>query len=259
VAVADTIADWSNTGEQGKGGWTYGFFIKTNAALMYASNRFSAFPSGTGPHSTANFWNGEAWQWFEGDPPFDYISETFCKPSIIPGGSTTNNLEHWVIRRWVSEIAGPIQIDWHFSKRELTGINTTARIFHNGTQRDTVTINSNDFAGVARTTASFNVGVGDFIDITVEPGANVIGDLSSLNATIFASTTVSSQFLSDVGNLMTNINSSAYLRLPFTVGSIQGLTSVKLRLKYDDGIVASLNGSPIASANNGIRTGTRWR
>jgi hypothetical protein len=255
VAVADTIADWSNTGEQGKGGWTYGFFIKTNAAVVYASNRFAAFPSGTGPHSSANFWNGEAWQWFEGDPPFDYVSETLSKPSIIPGGSTTNNQEHWVIRRWVSEISGPIQVDWHFSKRELTGLNTTAKIFHNGTQRDIITVVSNDFAGSAKTTSSFNVQVGDFIDITVEPGTDVVGDLSSLNATIFASTTVSNQFLSDVGSLMTNINSSAYLRLPFTVGSVQGLNSLKLRLKYDDGFVVYLNGSPIAAANN---SDTNW-
>jgi hypothetical protein len=247
VAVADTINDWSDTGQQGKGGWTYGFYIKTNA--VYAPNRFSAFPSGTGPHSTANFWNGEAWQWFEGNPPFDYIGQTFCKPSTNFVGSSTNNLEHWVIRRWVSEVTGVVQIDWHFSKRELTGINTTAKIFQNGTQRDTITVSTNDFVGSTKTTLSFNVSAGDLIDFTVEPGADIVGDLCSLNATIFASTTVSNQFLSDVGNLMTNINSSAYLRLPFTVSSVQGLASLLLRLKYDDGFVAYLNGTPIGAAN----------
>jgi len=41
--VADTIADWSDIGQQGYKSWTYGSFIKTNATTTYAVSRFGAF------------------------------------------------------------------------------------------------------------------------------------------------------------------------------------------------------------------------
>ena len=251
--LADTSADWSETGAQGYRGWTYGFFVKTNASLAYASNRFSAFPSGTGPHSVANFWNGESWEWFDGDPPFDMIGRTISRPSIFASSSSTNNLEHWVIRRWVSEITGAVSIDWHFAKQDLSGLtagsSATAKIFHNGTQRDSSTVTFGNFIGTNKTTASFNVSVGDVIDFTVEPGSDIVGDICFFNATIYGVTTLSNQFNSDVGTLMTNINATSYLRIPFTITDPAVLNTLTLRIKYDDGVAAYLNGSPVAGFN----------
>src|SRR5882762_6517596 len=133
------MADWSPTGTQGEKGWFYGFFSKTNTSVTYTDGRFVPFPNAAGPHSAANFWNGESWHWFSGDPPFDTIGQVLCEPSIYPSGGT-NGFEHWVIRRWVSEISGLVTIDWHFAKQDPTGSGATARIFQNGSQKDTITL-----------------------------------------------------------------------------------------------------------------------
>ncbi|KKL99387.1 hypothetical protein LCGC14_1814910, partial [marine sediment metagenome] len=47
----------------------------------------------------------------------------------------------------------------------------------------------------------------------------------------------------DVVAQMKDVNSSAYLRLPFTVAEGASYDSLALRMKYDDGFVANLNGT----------------
>ena len=61
-SLTKLLADWSDAGVQGFNNWSYGFWIKTNASLTYSASRFTAFPSGTGPHSRANFWDGAVWR-----------------------------------------------------------------------------------------------------------------------------------------------------------------------------------------------------
>ena len=54
-------------------------------------------------------------------------------------------------------------------------------------------------------------------------------------------------------------NSTVYIRIPFSVDSLEGLTRLVFRMKYDDGFIAYLNGTEIASGNppNGAnRAGT---
>jgi hypothetical protein len=53
----------------------------------------------------------------------------------------------------------------------------------------------------------------------------------------------------DIGGQMEGINSSAYVRIPFTVDNPLALQSLTLRMKYDDGFVAYLNGHLVASRN----------
>jgi hypothetical protein len=43
--------------------------------------------------------------------------------------------------------------------------------------------------------------------------------------------------------------SSAYLRIPFTVGPTGRFENLRLKMRYDDGFVAWLNGVRVASAN----------
>jgi len=250
--VADTIADWSVSGTQGEKNWSYGWFNVTTGGV-YATSKFVPFPNGTGPHSSANYWNGEAWKWFDGDPPFDTIGQLEMRPSAFATGGANGNT-HWAIRRWISEVSGTIQVDWHIGKKDLTGSGMVGGIYQNGTQRDTFSITAADFVGTNRTITISGVQVGDAIDIVATPGTvsatdAISGDVCFLNAVIHGNGTLTGQFASDVGNLMTNINSSAYLRLPFTVadaGTISGLT---LRMKYEDGFVAYLNGNRVTAAN----------
>jgi len=249
AVVADSINDWSFSGAQGDKNWFYGLYDRTaDNNATYEPSNFVAFPSGSGPHSDANFWTGAQWKWFDGQPPFDLIGQLECMPSIYPSG-TTNGNDHRIVRRWVSELTGTLYIDWHLSKKDLTGGGVIGRVYRNGAQLDTVTTAGNDFAGASRAITVSAVQAGDFIDFMVEPGIDVVGDLSFFNATIHAVTTLSNQFRTDVGAVMTNINSTAYLRLPFNVDTISGLDALTLRIKADDGFAAYLNGTLVASRN----------
>jgi len=69
----------------------------------------------------------------------------------------------------------------------------------------------------------------------------------------------------DVSAEMKNINSGAFIRIPFSADNIAGLDSLSLEMRYNDGFVAYLNGTRVASANapggtpvwNGAATATR--
>ena len=53
----------------------------------------------------------------------------------------------------------------------------------------------------------------------------------------------------NVKTAMRNVNSSAYVRIPFTVSSPADVQMLRLNMKYDDGYVAWLNGVEIARRN----------
>ncbi|NIP93009.1 MAG: hypothetical protein GWO24_05935, partial [Akkermansiaceae bacterium] len=53
---------------------------------------------------------------------------------------------------------------------------------------------------------------------------------------------------SDVQDLMFNGGTSIYIRIPFEVADPSGIAGLTLRMKYDDGFVAYLNGDPEAVA-----------
>jgi hypothetical protein len=53
----------------------------------------------------------------------------------------------------------------------------------------------------------------------------------------------------DVGPIMSNINASAYIRLAFSVDNVTNVALFTLRMRYDDGFVAYLNGVEVLRAN----------
>ena len=53
----------------------------------------------------------------------------------------------------------------------------------------------------------------------------------------------------DLASLMRSNSASAYVRLPFTVDDPLQITRLLLRVRYDDGFVASLNGTVVATRN----------
>lgn len=58
----------------------------------------------------------------------------------------------------------------------------------------------------------------------------------------------------DVGSVMNEINTSVYIRIPFPVENPDRLETLELRMKYDDGFVAYLNGVRVAGANPPVGT-----
>ncbi|MFT5853853.1 MAG: hypothetical protein ACI8XO_001094 [Verrucomicrobiales bacterium] len=53
----------------------------------------------------------------------------------------------------------------------------------------------------------------------------------------------------DVGAAMEGTNGTVYIRVPFNVADPDAFTSLTLRMKYDDGFVAYLNGTQVTAAN----------
>ncbi|HKX60969.1 MAG TPA: lamin tail domain-containing protein, partial [Verrucomicrobiae bacterium] len=264
--VADSISDWSTAGKQGEKNWYYGYWNSgTNIPLpAYTAANFTPFPRSDGPFGAANFWTGREWDWWNGDPPIDEIGERL----MWANGLNNTNI-HWVIRRWRSEVSGPVIVDWTVTKLEASGAGVSVRVFHNGIQRDFVTLPGTNAPIVRRSTILSNVQVGDPIDIVLDPtgiggGYGDGGDPSFVTAVIRGSPSLTGQIFSTIQSSMQNIGSSAYLRIPFTVTDPAAIQFLTLRMKYDDGFAAWINGVPVASANspldplwNSTATGTR--
>ncbi|HWN97277.1 MAG TPA: LamG-like jellyroll fold domain-containing protein, partial [Methylomirabilota bacterium] len=53
----------------------------------------------------------------------------------------------------------------------------------------------------------------------------------------------------DVGTAMSNINASAYLRIPFTITEPTNVSQLTLRVRHDDGFAAFINGTEVARVN----------
>ena len=56
-------------------------------------------------------------------------------------------------------------------------------------------------------------------------------------------------FRTDVSSVMKNVNASVYVRIPFQVDDVAAVDDLLLRVKFDDGYMAYLNGSPIDTQN----------
>jgi hypothetical protein len=251
TVVADSAADWSSSGTQGEKNWVQGYFYGgTNAVTpTYRATDFVAFPRDNGPHSTNNFWDGAAWDWFNGDPPFTEIGQYVMNPNGINAV-----FQHWAIRRWVSEVGGTITVDWTVTKLEATGGGVSARLFHNGTQRDVMTLAGNTATPVSRSTVISGVQAGDFIDLALEPSGiggtfGDGGDRSLVSAVIRGTPSLTSQISSSLEDDMLDFSSSAFIRIPFTVGDPSAIQFLILRMKFDDGFAAYLNGQLVAGAN----------
>jgi hypothetical protein len=83
------------------------------------------------------------------------------------------------------------------------------------------------------------------------------GTTGSYNADVYLSTTAApvgstsygSLIQTDIGSQMFGVNSSVYIRVPFNVDDPTDFTILKLRMKYDDGFVAYINGVEVARRN----------
>jgi len=64
----------------------------------------------------------------------------------------------------------------------------------------------------------------------------------------------------DVNSEMRNVNSAIYVRIPFVVTNVADVSRLTLRMRYDDGFQAYINGDASVSVNApDIWIGIRWR
>ena len=83
----------------------------------------------------------------------------------------------------------------------------------------------------------------DFDDSAWDTAATGIGyETSSGYETLFGAG-------GDVEEAMDGVNTTIYVRLPFELSDTAGIASVTLRMKYDDGFIAYLNGVRVAEGN----------
>jgi hypothetical protein len=75
------------------------------------------------------------------------------------------------------------------------------------------------------------------------------GGLAVRSLPVGSGTGYRSLITTDLQAEMFNVNASAYLRIPFTVTNAVEMKTLSLRLKYDDGFIAYLNGTEVARRN----------
>ena len=101
---------------------------------------------------------------------------------------------------------------------------------------------------------------GDEVEFFASPGTlttfgatfQLVGDTASggLAAFTVPSGTGGGVIATNIAGLMQNVNASCYVRAPFTATGPGALTSLALRMRYNDGYTAYLNGSVIAQKNS---------
>lgn len=239
--LADSTADWSVTGDQGDRNWYYGFYDRTGDTLAaYQTNDFAMFPD--------PFWNGTSWAWPGAQPPFDEVGRSLMKPT----GATSGG-EHWVIRRWMSKIAGTLTVDYHLGKLSTRGGGVTTRVFHRGTQKDSMVISGTNTFGTNRIFTITGVQIGDPIDFVVEPtgttSSDDVGDDAVLDVRLLGNANLAPFVQSDIKTGLQGVNSSVYSRFGFTVSNPEVLERLALRLRYDSGFVGYLNGVEVLRRN----------
>lgn len=140
---------------------------------------------------------------------------------------------------------------------------TTKRLYLNGTQvasRSSSNFNRNTVHGMRigaganeSPTAGFPFS-GDVDEVAVYPRALTAAEISARWALGKDNTQPAANFFAGLisTNLQTqmlNVNPTAYLRLPFTLTNPADVDQLTLRMKYDDGFQAWINGVPVASGN----------
>lgn len=168
--LADSVADF--TGVQGQNGWTYGYFNTSDHGGVYV-----ATPGGT-DYFVQLPWYGiitnkvadeNAWQFEVSANPWTFLGAGKAHPNGSDPWSGSGTNDHWAVRRYVSPVAGTLEMDWHLAKDDITyGNGVTGRVFFNGTEVDTHTIAFDDAVGIDSVVEIPGVHTGDYIDLVLD-------------------------------------------------------------------------------------------
>jgi hypothetical protein len=168
VTYADSIANWSTNPDLTTNGWSYGYYNQTlDADGLYSGGAdLTPFPhDGTAPSAT-DFWVGNGYDWFMGNPPW---TELF-QEGTHPNGSNNGNI-HWTVRRWRATVDANLKARIRFRKTNTGGGDgVRVSVFHNSAQVYSQSIAGNDGVGRDDTIDVPDVFMGDTIDILLGPG-----------------------------------------------------------------------------------------
>ncbi len=180
LTIADSVNEFSGT--QGQDNWYYGYY-DGDGPVPYSNGDFEEFPHyGPGGNGLPD-WYGDMWYlarsqywtalWNEGGHP---------NASITSYGR--QSAEHWVVRRWASEVTGSIRISGRLVKEGTNaGDGITGYILIDGDVVWSQYIEYNDAAGVDYSFAA-DVNVGSFVDFAIAPNNSDWADSSRFTAVI---------------------------------------------------------------------------
>jgi Big-like domain-containing protein/HYR domain-containing protein len=258
--LADSIRDWVNN-TQGANGWFYGYYNQTadaDGGYNPSSDFNTADPNWT--------FLGATWQLGVtgnpgANPPWTAIGQTFWHPN----GTNQVQGTHWAIKRWVSNVDGDMYANVRFGKQNTGGGNgTTLRVLRNGVQVFSFTVAAANGGGVNTNIALPGVLIGDRIEFALDPtGTDNLpvdpSDGSWLHAAIFPGSPpqpprpflpgVAADIRTDIETAMKGVNPSVFIRIPFNVADLSAIETLKLKIKYNDGFAAYLNGVEVAKRN----------
>ena len=193
----------------------------------------------------------------------DLVEFGFVNPSTI---------ELWTFVGQI-DFAYPFPVgEWHHIAGVATG--SQLQLYLDGTVRSSVPMGA---AGIGTSGFNFNIGGGGIFDATLNFFNGQIDEVAVHHRALSSAEVLSlyqagtnavgvsvvPYIRTDVAAAMSNVNASAYIRLPFTIEDPSNVQLLSLKMRYDDGFVAYLNGIELARANapgtlafNSTATGT---
>ncbi len=170
--VANSALEFS--GVQGQDAWTYGFFNLTAKGSAYTPADFVRFDTF---NNVANLWQASAGQVGSQNNEFLSINQVGGHPTGITPDLQDSII--WAIRRYTSEVSGPILIDFDLHKQNINfSGGVTGHILIDGVEVFNARIFGTDGIGqqgsILRT-----VSVGSVIDFAIDPvGFATIRDIA---------------------------------------------------------------------------------
>jgi hypothetical protein len=199
MIIADSVSEFSGT--QGQSNWYYGYY--------------------TGSFTPSNFqqmsiFDGTSWYVDNTSPsPFVWtqLTDVGGHPNGTISGSGHDSVEHWAVRRWVSEVNGEITIQGHIA--DLSGVigdGIVGKIFVGNTEIYSTPINNGNLAGT-NYSLTFNVLAGTTIDFAIAPVVSDYTDSTRFTATITVVPIAGTSWLFGLG-LVVLIGGKNYRRKP---------------------------------------------
>ena len=164
--IASSRNDWSEDGEQGVNGWTYGYFnvsldgdFEDEEGYGYGTDLFIDFADDDDFDWTGNNWDSNL-----GNVPWTTINQNGGHPN----GDNNGDI-HFAIRRWESDTDGEVEITSSLAKQNINcGNGTSVHVYKNGELIDTITVPF-DQAEATESTITATLANGDLIDFALSP------------------------------------------------------------------------------------------
>ncbi len=173
-SYADSTVDWSGRGTQGEQGWSYGY-RSVSAGEGNDYDPVAAFTHFVREES-ADWWNGEQWDYPMGDTPWTQLGRSESHPN-----GTNSGEEQWAIRRWHVDVTEPTAVAIGFGAESIGcdfGDGYDVSVYLNGQEIGNLSMPAGSTERKQETIYA-TIAPGDLIDLVHKPRANDTCDRAS--------------------------------------------------------------------------------